>query len=550
MKKIKKFVAGLLAAVMVMGSVMVANAETMPQGPEGMAPVRAMFEGFGATVEWVDETRSIHINLGDVVYLVLFADENFMLVNGNELLMRDGIVLYQCRSFISRADTLIFEVAMVGGTSAEFTLTPEARDLALYDFDYALRVVLENSPWDSVIYRRLGFDFHEFMAYHRSLIYNMTPRVFPVFPPGFAIDLPLREPVDARSMAANYLISMLQFDIAMPLGGIGHLGPRDLNLYQIVLTALYRGYYGSIGEVDRELLQGVRTNLDAYMHPSAIWFYGEIEVDLDEEVHPFPNVPGNVVTEIIVPDEVAFIRFNSFLSNPEYDGLITLPFLQEVSDFNHLILDLRGNGGGMTIYFTSYVLPLLINEPIEVSSWEIFAGSPTVVRMYEAISAAVEIASPEVLEVDGGVIYFEIMPINDFLYQRNKPYFNQDDLERLAYVMVAGSLVMPGEDSVGFEGQIWMLIDGGTGSAASLAALMINLTGIGTLVGENTSGVMAATHLYTALPNTGIVWRVDIGYFTDPYGRSLEVYGITPDVFNFEGMDALETVLAIIAEGN
>jgi hypothetical protein len=546
MKKIKKFVAGFLATVMVMGLAVIANAETTPQGPEGMIPVRALFEGIGAEVDWTDETRSVHINLAGFFYAIIFADENLMIVNDNELLMRDGITIYQDRSFISQIDLIIFEVSTVGGASAEFTLTPEARDIALYDFDHAIRFVLENSPWDSVIYRRLGLDFHAHIAYYRSLIENMTPRVFPVFPAAF----PVREPVDARSMAANYLISLLAFDFSHPmvLDGIGHITARDLSMYEIVMTALYRAYYDM--EIDRELVQSVRINLDAYLHPSAIWFYGEFPVDLDADIHPFPDIPGNVITEIIVPDDVAFIRFNNFMSNPEFDDLVILPFLQEVSDFNHLIIDLRGNGGGNMAYFGGVVLPRLINEAVEARSWSFIVGSEAVVRMHELAMVGMEIAPPEVLEVYGGIAHFEIMPIHDFLYMNYMPYFNQDDLERLAYAVYARSLIKPGYESVGFEGQIWMLIDGGTGSAASMAAQIIDITGMGTLVGENTSGVMAPSHLYTALPNTGIVWRVDIAYFTDSYGRSLEVYGIAPHVRNLPGMDALETVLALIAEGN
>jgi len=61
---------------------------------------------------------------------------------------------------------------------------------------------------------------------------------------------------------------------------------------------------------------------------------------------------------------------------------------------------------------------------------------------------------------------------------------------------------------------------------------------------------MGSSHIYIALPNTGIIWRIDIGYRTDAMGCSLEVYGIAPQVQNFEGMDALETVLELIAQGN
>jgi len=46
------------------------------------------------------------------------------------------------------------------------------------------------------------------------------------------------------------------------------------------------------------------------------------------------------------------------------------------------------------------------------------------------------------------------------------------------------------------------------------------------------------------------MFRFDIGYFTDSYGRSLEEFGITPNYLNRPSMDALQTVLAMIEEMN
>jgi len=50
------------------------------------------------------------------------------------------------------------------------------------------------------------------------------------------------------------------------------------------------------------------------------------------------------------------------------------------------------------------------------------------------------------------------------------------------------------------------------------------------------------------MPNTGIIFYFDIFYVTDSRGRPLEA-GTIPHFFNRPGMDALETVLALIAEG-
>jgi len=104
-----------------------------------------------------------------------------------------------------------------------------------------------------------------------------------------------------------------------------------------------------------------------------------------------------------------------------------------------------------------------------------------------------------------------------------------------------------------FHGQIWMLVDENVFSAANQVAAFYKDTGFATLVGETTGGVSgspaAASSNYFILPNTGIIVRYDPAYVTTVHGRPLE-YGIEPHIFNRPGMDALETVLELIREGN
>jgi len=91
-------------------------------------------------------------------------------------------------------------------------------------------------------------------------------------------------------------------------------------------------------------------------------------------------------------------------------------------------------------------------------------------------------------------------------------------------------------------------VDGQSASASVLATGMSLSSGFATVVGENTTGVKGVPMIYTPLPNTGILWRTDVAHVVDASGRSLEIYGLAPDIHNFDGMDALETVLALIAE--
>ncbi|MCL2365326.1 MAG: S41 family peptidase, partial [Defluviitaleaceae bacterium] len=160
----------------------------------------------------------------------------------------------------------------------------------------------------------------------------------------------------------------------------------------------------------------------------------------------------------------------------------------------------------------------------------------------EAILADSQASESEEIEL----MYAHIMDAATFVAERNMTKFNQADLALLDYVMVSRSLVHPSYDAVGFDGEIWLLIDGNSASASSLLADMMQYAGMATLVGTNTSMVMSTTHLYVALPNTGIIWRADIGYTTNAYGQSLEFYGIAPDVRTPFGTDALDLALSFI----
>ncbi|MCL2562658.1 MAG: S41 family peptidase [Oscillospiraceae bacterium] len=97
------------------------------------------------------------------------------------------------------------------------------------------------------------------------------------------------------------------------------------------------------------------------------------------------------------------------------------------------------------------------------------------------------------------------------------------------------------------------MIDAYVASGAEAATAMLKYNNIATVVGEATMGVFGTgADPFTAiisLPHTGIVLRFDTAYFTDTEGRPFEGYGVTPHYFNRPGMDALETVLAMIREG-
>lgn len=546
-------VALVLTVIMAMPTI--ALAQSTPE-ELGLIPIRYFFEDLGGVVGWDGNDRSIHIAI-DGGAVVLYIDHPQAYANDSAVILQDGVHIWQDTAFISEADIELLLVAFLSALGIEapstitFTLTEEARDIALYDFDYMVNAILENSPWDSVLDRavlgEIGADFETLTAVFRAHIEAMEPVVLTVLDEAILYtQFPIKQGNDARSMAANYLFALLAIEFSPMLQNIGHLGVRTLDVYTAQITGFLRQYHDET--MDSENNFALARFIETFINPATVWFYGEVDVDLDEDIRAsFPNVPGNIVTEILIPGEVAFLRVNSFLTNPNYDDLVILPFLQEVQDFDHLILDVRSNGGGLTSYFNEFILRRLISEAIEIEAVEFFSrGSHSLAMMEDTLQTVLYMESifdwQELLSV-------EIVDADDFIEARNMTQFNTNDLARLDYVVVSRTSISPAEDSIGFDGKVWLLVDGMSMSASALAAETALYTGFATVVGENTSGVMGSSHIYIALPTTGIIWRIDIGYRTDAKGNSLEVYGVAPQVRNFEGMDALETVLTIISTG-
>ena len=433
------------------------------------------------------------------------------------------------------------------------TLTEEARDIALYDFNYLADMMMQTMPTLHMFYRVFGISLEDYLDMLRGVIYDMMPI------PSFTALLmcPERwtdEPTDALSIAADYMLSLLTI-MTIEIVSFAHLSPQPLELVQQtffasayvlqseeLLTEEALQELAAMGLDPERTIAATRqfhqAHYNIYSTPSVLWFYGidptqfDFDVDISEMLGFMTE--GNVTTNIIEPGRIAYIHIASFMNNMAFDSEVLFPFYEEIQDFEHLIIDIRGNGGGFAGYFPSLVVNMLSSESISFMYPEFFVANELTAELFD---------NPMSLAMAN---LYGLFPAAEFVQSQNMPYFNQDDLAHLDYVAVWNAVYSPWEYAIPFGGKIWLLVDGGSASASVMAAQLSVNTGFATVVGEPTFRVTGVIYTFAALPNTGVLFRIDLGYTTDMYGRAIEEFGVIPQIPNAAGMDALETVLAII----
>lgn len=385
------------------------------------------------------------------------------------------------------APRCLTDVFRSGHTRAEY----------LEDLDYLYGMFKANFPLFQPFYRRYGVCLHE-------LFQNARHRL---------------ETADA---SRNYSLDrILQGDIFVHTNWFGHLWVMQDARWARSRLAGYAAW-GNIPFVE------------VFDNPATRAFYGLTDADFEPQDIQVQAVqqyqPGNVETQILEPGNIAYVRIRQMsYHNMENDYIRLIQFYEEIANYGHLIIDIRGNPGGTCRYFLRLVMAPNISEPLNHTNYFFLPAAEHNLRFMEA---------------RGWLPYFE--PVYPELFER-MPYFQTQDSEILDYYMRINDWTYPSRDEAIFGGKIWLLTDEGSASASGLAAAVVRETGFATIVGAPARGGFGGVNpTILALPNTGIIVQYQMLYATCSQGRNGYEHGVPPHIQNFEGMGALETVLKII----
>ena len=358
---------------------------------------------------------------------------------------------------------------------------------------------------------------------------------------------------------------------------IGHLqfiNPTYANRFMSREALLQQEYYNDLtGHVATEFFAGYQTSstrmFERLMRIRSFYHGGEVAESLQNALatQDIPAIRATIdqsdhVSRIhhqVLTEDIAYLAFHSLLFSWESEDWEDLQlglaeFYRQIQDFEHLIIDIRGNPGGFHNIFMNYIImplrPLADDFHLDL----FHMGTDTLAISSDVRWSAIDHTRAQLFgNGDLTLLDLDMRPLEDMLDTFPMPSLNHQSIQNLTQGfrvrLHRPNNTIPQFHNLYFDGNIWLLTDGITGSNAHLFAYVAKASGFATLVGEPTggnAGFISYRPVFT-LPHSHIEFEFDQGAMFTSHGRSME-HGIEPHYPNRPGLCALETVLAIIAE--
>ena len=332
------------------------------------------------------------------------------------------------------------------------------------------------------------------------------------------------------NMSDDIFVEILQHRIFRRVFGFAHLSILDDSwIKNLIAYYLHTDFYAAS-----------RAFLEIVNNPATRAFYNLDDSHFmpaeqparrdDETEQAATGHSANISTDILKEGLIAYIHISRMSSvTSDLDRLLLLDFFEQTADYAHLIVDIRGNPGGGANYFYQLVVAPNIAEPLYYYAHAFLMAGENNMKFID---------SPHIT----------LSPVTDQILA-DFEHLDPEIANSFDYFAVMQSVIHPSENEPIFGGQFWLLIDEVNFSASDFVAAMARQTDFAILVGEQTSGGgLGTVPAVLTLPNTGIAFRYRKMYVVDSYGRNNYEHGTLPHFHNFDGMDALQTVLILINE--
>jgi len=233
--------------------------------------------------------------------------------------------------------------------------------------------------------------------------------------------------------------------------------------------------------------------------------------NLDDE-NSSNYIPNKVRISVkdIVEDKVGYINVPVLPGKGyiEKDRELICSYLNKISKYQALIIDLRSCPGGTIGYWSEFLLPLIIDSPIEDKHYLLFKESELLENTLKDESA------PKLENVNSLTDSIEI---------------SEDMKKDYPYYYYKNIVVSPDSDTIAFKGTVYVLIDRYTYSAADALALFVKSLDQFVLIGEPTMGGGVDAPVCGMLPNSGFSFQIPLALGLESDGTIHEILNTVPD---------------------
>lgn len=321
------------------------------------------------------------------------------------------------------------------------------------------------------------------------------------------------------------------FEVSKRLNGVDWLAKKDdyvsrikatpndesfFNTLRVILSDINNGH---VVMVDKDNYLVLKSYYEKYSDYRKTWVE---EVNKPKTIERYSFMKGkenldissgnsnkNIVRTMDIENgKVGYLYIHSFLDNyMDEDMKIIKSYFENIKNSKALIIDIRGNGGGTETYWIDMV-QMLINKPIKYKFYMAFRGGEFNEQFLKGKYWFGNTVSDS--------IYDGLKPIADIDKEnlRNLPPELKNDFK---YYYVSSYELEP-QNSSGFNGKVYLLIDHNNFSATDQFANFCKDTGFATLVGEKTSGDgIGFEPEICSLPNSGYLFR-----FSNDMGLTLD----------------------------
>lgn len=329
---------------------------------------------------------------------------------------------------------------------------------------------------------------------------------------------------------AEDFLDYLIFPCLYEFRGTGHVGAIDKNFY----AYLYQLYTQNPNILQYHAPS--RYTFEVLQLPAAMEFYSSAIALVDaagDEVsdESFFNRKDNLRIDYFPKASAGYLRIgmmNTYpdADNPEYNQMMTLFETLEREGYAHCIIDIRGNGGGNSRYWSDGIVAPNLSGAVSYDNYLLIKGE----------------ASKRYLNFGERIRPISKLPRDEF------SALHPEDLEEAQYfVKLEDRLTPETGKKPAFSGRFWLLVDERSYSSSEKLAIFCKQTGFATLVGTTTGGDGIGTNpIIFVLPNTGICVQFSAANGLNPDGSCNEEVGTAPDYYINGKEDALEKCLALI----